>query len=101
MASFVRSFRSKTAARVGGGGLAACLQAGCDASGAPSFVFFGAYFPAWLLFIVLWALLAMLVRGLMIAAGAGAGWPWPLPLSLATGGLLALALWWALTGSLP
>jgi uncharacterized membrane protein len=91
----------KMAARVSAVGLLACLQAGCDASGAPSFVFFGAYFPGWLLFALLWALLAVAVRVLMIAAGAGAGWPWPLPLALATGGLLALALWWALTGGPP
>jgi len=77
------------------------LLAGCGASSsAPSHVFFGAYFPSWLLFALLWTLLAAAVRVAMVVAG-GAGWPWPLALCTAAGFLLALGLWLLATGGLP
>jgi len=47
-------------------GGSALLFAACAPGGAPSFDFFGAYFPAWLPFAVLAILLALLTRGLMI-----------------------------------
>lgn len=77
------------------------LLSGCSAAGAPSHVFFGAYFPGWLLFTLLWGLLAVGVRVAMVLAGAGAAWPWPLALCLSAGFLLALGLWLLSTGGLP
>lgn len=78
-----------------------CLLAGCGAASAPSHVLFGAYFPSWLLFALLWALLAAGVRVAMVLAGGGTHWPWPLALCTAAGFLLALGLWLLMTGGLP
>ncbi|MBH1964208.1 MAG: hypothetical protein I8H77_07730 [Comamonadaceae bacterium] len=77
------------------------LLAGCGSSSAPSHVFFGAYFPSWLLFALLWGMLAVAVRVVMVLMGAGATWPWPLALCLAGGFLLALVLWFFAAGALP
>ncbi|WP_051236722.1 hypothetical protein [Ottowia thiooxydans] len=74
---------------------------GCGGPSAPSHVFFGAYFPSWLLFAVLWVLLAVAVRLLMVLTGSGTSWPWPLALCLASGFLLALASWFLIAGALP
>ncbi|WP_399679977.1 hypothetical protein [Xenophilus sp.] len=78
-----------------------CLLAGCGTAGAPSHVLFGAYFPSWLLFALLWALLAAGVRVTMVLAGGGTHWPWPLALCTAASFLLALGLWLLTTGGLP
>lgn len=77
------------------------LLSGCSTAGAPSHLFFGAYFPGWLIFALLWGLLAVGVRIAMVLAGAGAAWPWPLALCLSAGFLLALVLWLLTTGGLP
>ena len=77
------------------------LLVGCNRLGAPSYGLFGAYFPGWLLFALLWLLLAVALRVAMVLAGAGATWPWPLALCLSAGGLLALAGWWLLMGTPP
>ncbi|MFT4269104.1 MAG: hypothetical protein QM586_18115 [Xenophilus sp.] len=77
-----------------------CLLAGCGMASAPSHVFFGAYFPSWLLFALLWALLAVGVRVAMVLAGGG-DWPWPLALCAAAGFLLALGAWLLAAGSPP
>ncbi|WP_225783313.1 DUF4407 domain-containing protein [Xenophilus sp. Marseille-Q4582] len=76
------------------------LLAGCG-GGAPSYTLFGAYFPGWLLFALLWGALAIAVRVTLVLAGGGADWPWPLALCLSAGFLLALGLWWLGTGALP
>lgn len=77
------------------------LLAGCARASAPSHIFFGAYFPSWLLFALLWALLAVGVRLALVLSGGAPAWPWPLALCVAAGFLLALAGWWLLTGALP
>ncbi|WP_354446284.1 hypothetical protein [Ottowia thiooxydans] len=75
--------------------------AGCSSSSAPSHIFLGAYFPSWLLFAMLWGMLAVVVRAIMVLMGAGPTWPWPLALCLSSGFLLALALWFFALGALP
>lgn len=75
------------------------LLSGC--SHAPSYALFGAYFPGWLLFALLWLALAMAVRVVLVLTGGGADWPWPLALCTAAGFLLALGGWWLATGALP
>ena len=74
---------------------------GCDSSAAPSYVLFGAYFPAWLLFGVLWLFAGLAVRVGMELLGGGTPWPWPLAMSVAGGYLLALGAWVLMVGSLP
>lgn len=81
--------------------LAGLLLCGCGGPGAPSHVFFGAYFPGWLLFVLSWGALAVGVRIVMVLVGGGAAWPWPLALCLSAGFLLALGLWMLATGGLP
>ena len=81
--------------------LTCLLLAGCSRSSAPSHVFFGAYFPSWLLFALLWATLAAAVRVALALTAGGAAWPWPLALCGAAGFLLALGLWLVMTGTLP
>lgn len=75
--------------------------AGCASASAPSHVFFGAYFPSWLLFALLWGVLAVAVRLVMVLTHSGASWPWPLALCLAAGFLLALGGWRLAMGALP
>lgn len=75
------------------------LLTGC--SRAPSHALFGAYFPSWLLFALLWLALAIAVRVVQVLTGAAADWPWPLALCTAAGFLLALGGWWLGTGALP
>ncbi len=75
--------------------------AGCASASAPSHVFFGAYFPSWLLFSLLWGALAVAVRLVMVLTHSGASWPWPLALCLAAGFLLALGGWRLAMGALP
>jgi len=76
-------------------GGSALLFAACAPGGAPSFDFFGAYFPAWLPFAVLAILLALLTRGLMILRDFDRRLPHPLLLSAAIG-FIAAGLSWLL-----
>ena len=76
-------------------GASAALLAACSPAGAPSFDFFGAYFPAWLPFAVLALMLALLTRLLMILRDFDRRVPHPLLLS-ASLGFIAAGLCWLL-----
>ena len=75
--------------------------AGCASASAPSHIFFGAYFPSWLLFALLWVVLAIVVRLVMVLTHSGSSWPWPLALCMGAGFLLALGFWVLATGATP
>ena len=68
-------------------GLGGCAQ------GAPSFVLFGAYFPAWMLVAGIGILAAAVARGAMVATGLAETIPFQL-LSCTAIGLTAAAVFW-------
>lgn len=74
-------------------GGSAALLAACSPVGAPSFDFFGAYFPAWLPFAVLALMLALLTRGLLTLRDFDRRLPHPLWLSVAIGFIAASLCW--------
>jgi len=76
-------------------GGSALLFAACAPGGAPSFDFFGAYFPAWLPFAVLALMLALLTRLLLTLRDFDRRLPHPLWLSVAIG-FIAAGLSWLL-----
>lgn len=73
-------------------GLISSALAGC-AHGAPSFVLFGAYFPAWMLVAAIGILAAAIARGAMVATGLAETIPFQL-LSCTAIGLTAAAVFW-------
>src|SRR5262245_48091178 len=68
-------------------------MSGCAASGAPSFVLFGAYFPAWMLVAVIGVLAAAAARVGMVATGLAEVIPYQL-LSCTAIGVVAAVLSW-------
>ncbi|WP_222950604.1 hypothetical protein [Sphingomonas sp. JC676] len=64
---------------------------GC--SGAPSYVFFGAYFPAWMLFSLIGILAAIAVRILLVKTGLAETLPYQLFLCIAAGTIVASVVW--------
>lgn len=73
--------------------LAAASLTGCSSGGAPTYEFFGAYFPVWLLYGGMAVLLALLTRIVMIRAGIADQVAFPLLVCSAIGFILATALW--------
>lgn len=71
-------------------GLAGALG-GC--SGAPSYVLFGAYFPAWMLFSMIGILAAIVVRVLFVKTGLAETLPYQLFLCVAGGTIVASVAW--------
>jgi YtcA family len=69
---------------------------GC--SGAPSYVFFGAYFPAWMLFSLIGILAAIVVRILLVKTGLAETLPYQLFLCVAAGTIVASVIWLASFG---
>ncbi len=65
--------------------------AGCG--GAPSVTIAGAYFPAWLLCSLISVLVAVIVRGLMIATGLSNHIPYQLAICSSIGVIVALVVW--------
>lgn len=63
---------------------------GC--SGAPSYVLFGAYFPAWMLFSLIGILAAIVVRILLVKTGLAETLPYQLFLCVAAGTIVASAV---------
>ena len=72
--------------------LAAALS-GCSGHGAPSFVLFGAFFPAWMLCSFIGILGAIAARGFFVAAGLSSVLPYQL-FVCASLGLGAAVLTW-------
>ncbi len=60
---------------------------------APSYVFFGAYFPAWMLFALIGILAAIIVRILLVKTGLAETLPYQLFLCVAAGTVVASVVW--------
>ena len=73
--------------------LAAAFLTGCSLEGAPTYEFFGAYFPVWLLYGGMAVLLALLTRIVMIRSGVADQVAFPLLVCSSIGFMLAAALW--------
>ena len=69
------------------------LFGGCGGGGAPSFVLFGAYFPAWMLCAVIGIAGAGIARATLVRTGASNALPYPLFLCTAIGTLVAVLSW--------
>lgn len=66
---------------------------GC--SGAPTLVFFGAYFPGWMPCVLAGIVAAVGLRALLVATGRATWLPAPLLLGVAVGLIVASTLWLA------
>jgi YtcA family len=66
---------------------------GCAERGAPSFVLFGAYFPAWMLVAGIGILVAVAARMLSLATGIAEALPFPLALCTSLGVITAVLMW--------
>ena len=73
--------------------LTAFAIGGCARRGAPSFMLFGAYFPAWLLCSILGILAAGIARVIFVSSGLSAALPFQLFLCSAIGVIFALLVW--------
>jgi hypothetical protein len=74
-------------------GVIATSLSGCAARGAPSFVLFGAYFPAWMLVAGIGILAAAAARALSLATGIADALPFPLALCTSVGVIAAVLVW--------
>jgi hypothetical protein len=66
---------------------------GCDVRGAPSFVLFGAYFPAWMLLALLAIVAAILARAVFLVTGLARVLPFQLFVCASIGVCAALFAW--------
>ena len=66
---------------------------GCAAAGAPSFILFGAYFPAWMLCAMLGIVGAIATRVVMVATGLSDVVPFQLFICVSIGLIIAVLLW--------
>jgi hypothetical protein len=66
---------------------------GCALRGAPSFVLFGAYFPAWMLLALIGIFAAALTRVLALKTGVAAALPFQLALCTSAGVTTAVIVW--------
>ena len=66
---------------------------GCVAAGAPSFILFGAYFPAWMLCALLGLVGAIAARATMVAAGLSDIIPYQLFVCASAGVIVATCAW--------
>jgi hypothetical protein len=73
-------------------GVAGLALGGCT-TGAPSFVLFGAFFPAWLLCGVLGIIGAGMARAAFVASGFADVLPYQLFVCSAVGTIVALTVW--------
>jgi hypothetical protein len=78
--------------------LAIFTLGGCERTGAPSFVLFGAFFPAWLLCAVLGLVAAAGARVLLVNPSVSAVIPYPLAVCTAVGIMAGAFLWLLLFG---
>jgi len=80
----------------------ACLfmpLGGCTVKGAPSYVIFGAYFPAWMFCGAIAIVTAIIARVLMTATGLSEVLPYQLFVCTAIGLMAGLAVWLSVFGS--
>jgi hypothetical protein len=66
---------------------------GCSLRAAPSFVLFGAYFPAWLLLGLIAILVAVVARAAFVATGLGNVVPFQLLVCVSVGVTAAVLAW--------
>jgi hypothetical protein len=74
-------------------GVIAMALSGCAQRGAPSFVLFGAYFPAWMLVAGIGILVAAAARALSLATGMADALPFQLALCTSVGVIAAVLVW--------
>jgi hypothetical protein len=73
--------------------LIATSLSGCDVRGAPSYVVFGAYFPAWMFLALLAIVAAIVTRAIFVATGLARVLPFQLFVCAAVGVSAALLAW--------
>jgi hypothetical protein len=78
--------------------LAISTLGGCERAGAPSFVLFGAFFPAWLLCAVLGVVAAAGTRVLLVTPSLSGVISYPLAVCAAVGITAGASLWLLLFG---
>ena len=78
--------------------LAICTLGGCERTGAPSFVLFGAFFPAWLLCAVVGVVAAAGARMLLVTPSLAVVIPYLLAVCTAVGITIGTLLWLLLFG---
>ncbi len=66
---------------------------GCAVRGAPSYILFGAYFPAWMLCALLGVLGGMGIRAGMVVTGLSYQLPYQLFVCVSVGVMVAVAAW--------
>jgi hypothetical protein len=73
--------------------VAAATMSGCAQRGAPSFVFFGAFFPDWMLLAGIGILVAIATRGAFLATGLADVVPLQLLVCVSVGLTMANFVW--------
>jgi len=73
--------------------LAPLVLAGCAPRGAPSFILFGAYFPAWMVCAVIGIVAAIGARVAFVASGLSGLLPFQLFVCVSIGVIVALLAW--------
>jgi len=73
--------------------LATVAVSGCEKRGAPSFVFFGAFFPDWMLLAGIGILAAVGTRIALVATGLGEAVPQQLLVCVSAGLTVAILIW--------
>ena len=73
--------------------LIAAMMSGCTVRGAPSFVLFGAFFPAWMLLAGIGILAAIGMRVALVATGLAELLPLQLAVCVSAGVMIAILAW--------
>lgn len=73
--------------------LVAAMTSGCTLRGAPSFVLFGAFFPAWMLLAGIGILAAIGTRITLVTTGLAELLPLQLAVCVSTGLVVAIIAW--------
>ena len=73
--------------------LIAAMMSGCTLRGAPSFVLFGAFFPAWMLLAGIGILAAIGMRVALVATGLAELLPLQLAVCVSAGVMVAILAW--------
>jgi hypothetical protein len=73
--------------------IALIALSGCSSHGAPSFVLFGAFFPAWMLCALIGIFGAFAARGIFVAAGLNSFLPYQLFVWTSVGLVVASLTW--------
>ena len=69
------------------------ILGGCASHGAPSFVLFGAFFPAWMLCALIGIFGAIAARGIFVAVGLNSVLPYQLFVCSSVGFVVAALVW--------